>query len=166
VEVAHACEADAAAVLLYFDRTAAESSYLTFGPGELDITADQEAAFIRGLEQGKNGLMIKATVGAEIAALTIVTREPRPRLRHSGELGISVARQYWARGLGRAICQATMNAAKRVGVRRLALKVRADNARAIQLYESLGFAHEGRLVRSLRVGDEYFDDLAMAAWLG
>ena len=43
----------------------------------------------------------------------------------------------------------------------LGLLVHPDNQRAIRLYESLGFAHEGRLVGAFVVGGTAYDELVM-----
>ena len=47
-------------------------------------------------------------------------------------------------------------------VRKINLEVRADNARAIALYERLGFVQEGRQTLAMRVGDTFYDTL----WMG
>ena len=46
-------------------------------------------------------------------------------------------------------------------VRKLNLRVRADNARAIALYERLGFAVEGRATRDVLIDGEFHDCLVM-----
>ncbi|MFY0534332.1 GNAT family N-acetyltransferase [Nannocystis pusilla] len=47
------------------------------------------------------------------------------------------------------------------------LHVRSVNARAIELYRSLGFVEEGRKTRRLKIGpNAYFDDIYMALWVG
>ncbi|MEC9372214.1 MAG: GNAT family protein, partial [Planctomycetota bacterium] len=52
------------------------------------------------------------------------------------------------------------------GVQRLELSVIGDNHRAIALYESLGFKHEGACDRKVRHPDgSYVADLNMALWL-
>lgn len=44
---------------------------------------------------------------------------------------------------------------------RVALRVLADNARAIRCYEKCGFVREGRERESARVGDRWVDDIIM-----
>ena len=50
---------------------------------------------------------------------------------------------------------------RRIGLTKIALRVRADNVRAIRLYEQLGFAHEGRLFGTFLVDGVEFDELTM-----
>ena len=69
-----------------------------------------------------------------------------PRRKHVCSLGISVALGDQGRGVGRALMNACLDFADRwANYARVELTVHADNARAIKLYESLGFQHEGRL---------------------
>ena len=69
-----------------------------------------------------------------------------PRQKHVCSLGISIAEAYQGRGVGRALMNACLDFADNwANYARVELTVHADNARAVTLYESLGFEHEGRL---------------------
>lgn len=160
-ELAYVVESDAAAVLDYVERIAAETDFATFGAGEFGVTYEQELAFLRTLADGSEGLMIKATIDGVMVGNALLGRSTRPRIRHMADLGLSVRREFWGYGLGRALCQTIFSQAKQVGVTRIALRVRADNARAIHFYESLGFAHEGRLVGSFVAAGVSYDELMM-----
>jgi RimJ/RimL family protein N-acetyltransferase len=52
--------------------------------------------------------------------------------------------------------------APRAGVKRLELTVHTANARAVALYQRLGFAIEGTRRCSLRVDGKYVDEYSMA----
>ncbi len=86
-----------------------------------------------------------------------------PRQKHVCSLGISIAEAYQGRGVGRALMNACLDFADNwANYARVELTVHADNARAVKLYESLGFQHEGRLRDySFREGG-YVDALFMA----
>ena len=69
-----------------------------------------------------------------------------PRQKHVCSLGISIADAYQGRGVGRALMNACLDFADNwANYARVELTVHSDNARAVKLYESLGFEHEGRL---------------------
>lgn len=69
-----------------------------------------------------------------------------PRKKHVCSLGISIAQRYQGRGVGRTLMNACLDFADHwANYARVELTVHADNTRAIKLYESLGFQHEGRL---------------------
>jgi RimJ/RimL family protein N-acetyltransferase len=64
--------------------------------------------------------------------------------------------------VARALLEAMLAWAHAGGVvRKVNLRVRADNVRAIALYERLGFVREGRLTRDLLVDGEFHDTLLM-----
>ncbi len=72
---------------------------------------------------------------------------------------VAVAPEERGRGVGRALMQALMQYAANLGVRYLTLEVRASNAAAISLYESLGFIRVS--VRKRYYGDNGEDALLM-----
>ncbi len=83
-----------------------------------------------------------------------------PRLRHSGGVGIMVHRAYQGQGVGQALMEAVLDMADNwLMLVRVELTVFADNARAIALYEKLGFVKEGvkrcAAIRNGKYADEY-----------
>ena len=113
---------------------------------------------------GTRQVMLVAQVNGRVvgnAGLHAVSDNPRQK--HVCSLGISIAHAYQGRGVGRALMNACLDFADHwANYSRLTLTVHADNARAIKLYESLGFQHEGRLRDfSFREGG-YVDALFMA----
>lgn len=91
-----------------------------------------------------------------------VAVKPWPTLRHSGILGMGVLREYRGRGIGRALMDATLQAAKAKGIARIELTVRVDNEPARRLYESVGFATEGLCKRHMQVDGKFVDSWLMA----
>jgi RimJ/RimL family protein N-acetyltransferase len=154
-------EDDASEMIAYLEAISGETDFLTFGPGEFGMTVDQEVVFLRSRADPLRGMMMKTVVGGEMVGNALLSRSPRQRIRHVAELGLSVRRDFWGAGLGSALCKTVFSEAKRAGVSRVALKVRADNVRAIRLYERLGFSHEGRLIGPFLVGGVEFDELVM-----
>lgn len=85
------------------------------------------------------------------------------RRAHVGAIGMGVHDAWVGQGIGTALLVALVDLAERwLGLRRLELTVFADNAPALALYRSFGFAEEGRhRAYALRDG-AYVDALAMA----
>lgn len=77
------------------------------------------------------------------------------QIRRGSEIGwltsVAVARSALGDGLGRVLVSAAERAAKEAGRDRIRLEVRADNAAAIKLYQSIGYRSLGRL-------EDYYDD--------
>ena len=159
-------ETDAAEVLEHLEQLGAESDYLTFGPGELGLTVEAQAAYIARLQDGASGFIVKVQVAGQIVAFATIKRTPRPRIAHVGEFGLAVARAHWGQGIGKILCQVVVGQARHLGISRIELRVRADNLRAQRLYQSVGFTVDGRAARGFQVGGVYFDELLMGLVLG
>ena len=159
--IAPATEHDAAALLAYLDDVAGETEFLSFGRGGLGLTLEQEAAFVRDLRELENGVMLRASIDGEIAGVATLVRPRTPRVRHMAQLGLSVRQKYWGIGLGRTLSEELILDARELGLTRVELRVRHDNARAIALYEEIGFQLEGTLRGAFRVDDVEYDDLIM-----
>jgi len=82
-------------------------------------------------------------------------------IQHRGGLGMGVLAAYRGCGIGRRLMTATLDHARAKGLTRVELEVRADNAAAIALYESVGFVQEGRKRNGNRFDGVYFDSLMM-----
>jgi putative acetyltransferase len=87
--------------------------------------------------------------------------------KHIARFGISVHDDYQGRGLGRILASYMIDIARERGIKKVALEVVASNTRAINLYESLGYSVEGRLVMNHwnRILKEYGDEYVMGLLL-
>jgi putative acetyltransferase len=84
-----------------------------------------------------------------------------PAVAHCGTLGMGVLPRYRGQGIGKRLLQACIAKAWTRGITRIELAARADNTRAIRLYESLGFEHEGILRHAMRFDGVYYDAAQM-----
>jgi RimJ/RimL family protein N-acetyltransferase len=166
LRISHAEPADAERLVAYASRTATESDFLTFGEGEFGVAVEEEVRFVASLEGGGAGFMLKGAVGHDIVSLAVVMRGKRPRIAHVGELGLSVAKSHWGLGAGRRMCEACIDVARTLGVTKMILDARSDNAVAIGLYERLGFVREGERTRVFRIRGEYFSAVMMGMEIG
>ena len=84
------------------------------------------------------------------------------KLRHSGSVGMMVHDQFQGQGIGRELLEMLLHMADNfLGLVRVELEVYPDNTRAIRLYESCGFEHEGRKRRAVWRHGEHQDILLM-----
>jgi ribosomal protein S18 acetylase RimI-like enzyme len=140
------------------DCVARERRYLAFLEAPpLDVTAE----FVRANIRDGNPQFV-AEVGTSVVGWCDVVRGSRAVFRHCGYLGIGLMAPYRGCGIGRALMKATLASAVTRGFTRIELTVRADNTRAISLYEALGFITEGRLRRHMLVDGEYHESLVMS----
>ena len=148
IDVVTVGPSDATELISYINQVGGESDFLTFGENEFWLNVEDEKKYIQSREDHKAGFLIKGTVDGKIVSTLTIERIDRPRLRHIGELGISVLAAYWGIGVGRRMCEAAIQFSKEIGVQKINLKVRDDNTHAITLYEKLGFEHEGATRRA------------------
>jgi RimJ/RimL family protein N-acetyltransferase len=157
LQIREATGTDAAALLEYIESIAGETEFLTFGPGELGMTVEQERDFVEGCRASAHQAYLLGIVEGEIVGTIHFASRDRARLRHVGEFGMSVRRSDWGRGIGRLLLVDLIEWARGTGiVTKINLRVRGDNERAIALYARHGFVHEGTLSRDIRLGDTYF----------
>lgn len=163
VRVRPADEDDAASCVAHLMRVGGESPFLTFGaegPGIAEEDVRRQAARTRLLA---NALFLVAEVDGRVVGVLTFECGERLRVRHTGEFGLSVSREHHGHGIGRALVEQLIRWAEAGGVvRKVNLRVRVDNERAIALYERLGFVKEGRISRDL-LDDGVFHD---AFWMG
>jgi len=100
-----------------------------------------------------------------ICAWLELNRLPSQRLHHVAVLTVATDKTWRRHGLGRSLLGRGYGWARRVGVRKISLNVRANNRAAITLYRSEGFVVEGRERDHIRVRDGYEDNLIMAKFL-
>lgn len=153
---------DAAPALEYLRQVGSETPNLTFGAEGPGLTEAEERDYFARVAASDNSLAIFALVDDTIVGGLTFDGGKRPRLRHAGEFGISVAQEYAGLGIGRALIEYMIAWAERSGaIRKINLKVRVDNAGAIRLYERLGWVHEGRTTRDTLIDGHFNDCLIM-----
>lgn len=139
-----------------------ESDFLSYGRDELEITPETEKKIIASENGADNSVIILGLMDGEIAGFVTFKGGARVRKRHGGEMGIAVRRKYWGLGLGGLLVEALLEWARGTGiVRKIDLVTRADNEKAIKLYERYGFRKEGVLTRNLCIGGLFYDAVSM-----
>jgi RimJ/RimL family protein N-acetyltransferase len=103
-----------------------------------------------------------AIADGEVVGWCDVLPKPHAVHAHSGVLLIGIVPGWRGRGIGRALINETLHAARRLGLTRVELTVHADNAPAIALYKSVGFQQEGVLRDAVMIDRTYRDSIVMA----
>ena len=136
---------DGPAALDVFIRTHEQTDYLLTYPDEITYTAEQQAEYLQKKADSPNEIEILAEIDGRIVGMAGVDAlGTQEKMRHRAEFGISVARNYWGLGIGRALTHACVDCAKAAGYAQLELQAVTENEHALALYRSEGFTEYGR----------------------
>jgi len=142
---------DAEQVLSVFLQAHAETDYLLTYPEENTFTAEQEAEFLQNIADSGNEIELLAIIdGKVVGSAGITALGTKYKIKHRADFGISVLREYWGMGIGRALTLASIECARNSGYTQVELTVAAENKNAVALYESVGYVEYGRNPRGFK----------------
>jgi len=139
------------------DAVARERRYLTLL--EAPPLPDTRAFVLDLLIKGDPAFV--ALADGEVIGWCDIRRHIFPSHAHRGTLGMGILPAYRSRGAGRQLIGAALANAREIGLTRVELSVHADNARAIALYEKVGFVREGLIRDAICVDGVYRDAIGM-----
>ena len=99
IRIEKAIPSDAAKLLEYLIQVGGETDNLTFGPEGMPFSVEAEAEFISSMENSIDNVMLLAKCDDKIVGCASINRLPR-RMKHRGDFAISVAKDYWNKGIG------------------------------------------------------------------
>lgn len=157
---------DAEKIIEYCNIVGGESDNLTFGKGEFHISLKEEQNYIESLNESKTSTMLIGKINDDIVCMGNVSSPSKKRLAHQSDIGITVKKDYWSKGVGTLLLNEMISFARKNGVCEVIhLGVRADNIHAIKLYKKLGFQEIGVYKKFFKIGEEYFDEVLMNLYL-
>ena len=128
-----------------FNLTHAETDYLLTYPDENSYDPEQESRFLEAKTNSPNEIEIVAIVdGVAVGSAGIGAIGTKQKVKHRAEFGISVLKEYWGLGIGKALTNACIQCAREAGYVQLELHVVAENQRGLSLYHQAGFVEFGR----------------------
>lgn len=153
-------EKDGQAVMDNFNLTHGETDYLLAYPDENSFDAAQEGQFLKEKSLRENEVQVVAEIGGVIVGTAgIEAVGTKYKVKHRAELGISVAKEFWGLGIGRALLDACIECARAAGYLQLELEAVAENTRALSMYERAGFVVCGRNPMGFRSRSAGFQEL-------
>ncbi len=154
---------DAEGVLANFIATHGQTEFLSTYPDETTFTVEYEEAYLKKKKEAECDAALVAEVDGVItgtAGVDLISRSDK--VKHRAHFGISVDKDWWGIGIGRALTEACIECAKAAGYLQMELGVIADNERAISLYRSAGFTEYGRNPKGFRTRDgRWQEDILM-----
>lgn len=151
--------ADAEGIIRYLNIVGAETDNLTFGSEGISITVEEERNYITALNSSTSSVMFIAKRDSCIVGVASYTgMDSKARLRHRGELAISVLKAEWGNGLGSRLMETVIDFARDTAQAEIiSLEVRGDNARAIHLYKKYGFEKIGHFRGFFKIDGQLVD---------
>ena len=153
IRIEKATPSDAAILLEYLRQVGGETDNLTFGPEGMLFSIEAEAEFISSMENSIDNIMLLAKNDEKILGCASLKRLPR-RMKHRGDLAISVAKDYWNKGIGSKLLDKIIVFSRENDFHIIDLQVRSDNKSAIHLYEKYGFKKIGEHPAFFRISGE------------
>ncbi|WP_210366961.1 GNAT family protein [Bacillus sp. REN3] len=163
MEIREAKLEDAARALEIQKEVIAEEDYFIFVSEEFDKTVDDMKQWICNILKNERDTMLVAELDSMVVGWIVFSSQRRMRVRHTGNFGIMIQKDYRNQGIGKKLIQALLDWAKRNPlIEKVGLGVFSTNNRAIAVYSSLGFKEEGRKVKEFKFKDgTYSDDILM-----
>ena len=147
----NATAADGKAVLDIFNLTHEQTDWLLTYSDEHSFDAEQEADFLQKKTDSPDEIEILAEIDGRVVGTAGIERVgAKDKVKHRAQFGISVDKEFWGLGIGRALTRACIECAREAGYAQLELDVTAQNQSAISLYESEGFVEYGRNPKGFR----------------
>ena len=150
---------DAPLMLQYMKIMLGETPFLLRTPEEFDYTPEEEARILANRKDDPRSLMLVAEMdGRIIASADICSHGAKSRVKHRGELGISVRKDFWRQGIGSALMERLIAFAARSGYEQIELTVESKNTRALSLYIKYGFMIYGTRPHGMKYPDGTYDN--------
>ncbi len=130
------------------------------------LTKKEEGRFLRMVIDGvkrKNVVSLAAFADGKMVGHCDLRRRLPRDVRHSGVFGIVILDGYRGVGIGERMMGEALREARRVGIWLVELTVFAANARAIHLYEKLGFSRVGVVPGKMLRDGRHLDEVVMYA---
>ncbi len=151
VLIRNAVKEDGEAVLDIFNLTHEETDYLLSYPDEKGFDLSQEEEYLDAKAQSENEVELLAIVDGKVVGMAGISAiGDKYKVKHRASFGISIVRDFWGLGIGKALSNACIKCAREAGYEQLELEVVGENEAAISLYKSLGYEEFGRNPRGFK----------------
>lgn len=158
ITITKAIPEDAEELLELLKIIGGETDNLTFGSEGLPVSLEQEKDFLASLKDSTSSAMFIARKDGKIVGNVRFASMTRERLKHRGDIGISVVSTEWGQGIGSMLLETAIHFAKNTAhTEIISLEVKSDNLRAIKLYKKFGFQKIGHFKGFLKINGNYAD---------
>lgn len=140
------------------DSVARERKFISFFEGP---PMERFRAFVLGNIEKKIPQFV-VTADGKVVGWCDIKPSDRPVHAHCGELGMGMLEGYRDQGIGSALMQTSLDAARHYGLTRVSLTVYEGNTRALEFYKKFGFRVEGIKQKDALIDGVYINVISMA----
>lgn len=133
------CVEDAEKMLNYIKKACGETEFLLRYPEEWNISIEKEEAWVKRLLAAPDTLDITCYVDGDVAGNCEITFRGGMKTSHRATIAIAILREFWNLGIGSAMFEELIAAAKERRTEIMELEFIEGNERAQYLYEKCGF---------------------------
>lgn len=131
---------DAAGLIDFIKTSSGETEFLARYPEEWDfLTVEKEEAWAKRMAEAPDALAITAYVDGRVVGNADINFRGGIKTSHRAVIAIAILRDYWGLGIGSAIFEGLLAAAREKGVMLVELEYMEGNERGRRLYEKFGF---------------------------
>jgi len=151
---------DSNEIVMLVKQVMGEVSFFPKEPDEFDLTAEDEAEYIKN-----TSLFLVSEINEKIVGSTTLQRGSTKRTSHVVDFGITILREYSGLKIGTLLMEEVIKWCKENQVEKIELEVFEENTPAIELYKKFGFIEEGRKNKNIKIKGEYKNTLLLAKFL-
>lgn len=133
------CTEDAEKMLEYIKTACSETDFLARYPEEWDISVAQEEAWVHRIRSSPDALSIACYIDGKVVGNCEINFKGGLKTSHRASVAIALLQAYWNLGIGSAMFEKMIAAARERGTEMMELEYIQGNERAKRLYEKFGF---------------------------
>ena len=134
------CMDDAEKLLHFIQKSCGETDFLARYPEDWEkVSIEKEEAWVKQMRETSGALAITCYVDGEIIGNSEIRFRGSIKTAHRATIGIAILKDFWNLGIGSAMFENLIDAARQRDTEIIELEFIKGNERAKRLYEKFGF---------------------------
>ncbi|PCG19197.1 GNAT family N-acetyltransferase [Brachyspira sp. G79] len=156
---------DAQDIIEYIKKVSDETDFLISGSEERQLDVKREEEFLQSIQHLTLEKMFLYEISGKIVGICNLKGINKVRIRHRVDLGITVLKDYWSRGIASELINHAVDYCRLNYIKKIELTVRTDNERALKLYKKAGFDIEGEIKSFFCINGIYYNCYIMGLFV-